>query len=544
MDPAQTDDNNKVIVEKDPVKITLSTELEHVTQEMYKKNAQLSLINKTLSILQKINSIILSSVTDIRQVSQQMADVIVSEAEFKRMTIHILKRDEGLVRLGASDGEAVSRAEYLVKRKFPSEKIVLSNKNNLIAKIIEVPRLHITNNYYEILTPDFTQEEAKLIQETLGVRSIFVYPLVVREEVIGAVSISVGEDAASLSGHELDLMNRLVGVIGIALDNSLLYESIQEVNDRLKELDRLKDEFVSLASHELRTPMTAIKSYVWLLLYGKVGELTEKQKTYLERTYTSTQRLINLVNDMLNISRIESGRLTIEPVPCDIANLVGEVLLEVQARAQEFGINLIYDRPPNALIAKADPDRVKEVIINLIGNSIKFTPRDGKIMINLFTDGRFITVSVKDTGRGVSADDMPKLFKKFNMVGNSHLTKERGQGTGLGLYLSKSLIELHGGKIWVESEGEAKGSTFSFTLPVATAAEAAQVLQHAQAVVRTDLNSDSNPVPSADFPQEQGLKGQIPQASPAEHPTQAPGQPSAPGVDSSMNLPAAPNPQV
>lgn len=466
MPSAQGSDNNDLKIEKDPHKISLSTELEHVTQEMYKKNVELSVTNKTLSILQKINAIILGSVTDLKQVSQQVVELIVSEGDFKRASIFIVRKEEGLVKLASSEGEAVKRAEYLVKKHFPSDKISLDNTNNLLVKVVNMPRLQITNNCYEVLNPEFTQEEAHIIQETLNIRTVLVYPLVIREEVIGVLSIGVGEDAAQISEYELDLMNRLAGIIGIAVDSSLLYQRIQDANERLKELDRLKDEFVSLASHELRTPMTAIKSYVWLLLYGNMGVISEKQKTYLERTYTSTERLINLVNDMLNISRIESGRFTIATADIDVNKLINEVLLEVQARAQEIGVKLEYTKSNDILTAKADEDRIKQVLINLIGNSIKFTPKDGVVTVMAIRDNQgFIKISVKDTGRGLSAEDIPKLFKKFNMVGNDHLTKERGQGTGLGLYLSKSLVELHGGKIWVESEGLGKGSTFSFTLP-------------------------------------------------------------------------------
>ncbi|MEK7559225.1 MAG: HAMP domain-containing sensor histidine kinase [Patescibacteria group bacterium] len=244
-------------------------------------------------------------------------------------------------------------------------------------------------------------------------------------------------------------------------------KQLENANERLKEVDKLKDEFVSLASHELRTPMTVIKSYVFMLLNKSAGELTNKQKTYLERTLSSTERLINLVNDMLNVSRIESGKLTIEPVPADIGKLVYEVVTEMQTRASEMDIKLVYTQPTSPLISNADINRIKQVLINLIGNSFKFTPKGGMVKIELTQNEKdFALIKVSDTGRGISSADMAKLFIKFSMVGNNRLTKDKGQGTGLGLYLSKSLIELHGGKIWAQSEGEGKGSTFSFTLPL------------------------------------------------------------------------------
>lgn len=278
-------------------------------------------------------------------------------------------------------------------------------------------------------------------------------------------------------------------------------KQLEKANERLKELDELKDEFVSLASHELRTPMTVIKSYVWMLLNGKMGELNQNQKTYLERTFSSTEGLIKLVNDMLNISRIESGRLTIDPTPTDIGKLVYEVVTEMQTKAAEVGIHLSCTLPHSPVIVKADAGRIREVLINLIGNSIKFTSKDGSIVVTVDPEGHdFALVKVKDNGRGISSFDILKLFKKFNMVGNSHLTKEKGQGTGLGLYLSKSLIELHGGKIWAESEGQNKGSTFSFTLPIDhnfqkdfTGTDSAVVDSAENPKINTDLPPVPNP---------------------------------------------------
>ena len=244
-------------------------------------------------------------------------------------------------------------------------------------------------------------------------------------------------------------------------------KQLENANVRLKEVDKLKDEFVSLASHELRTPMTVIKSYIFMLLHKENGNLTEVQKKYLTRTFSTTERLINLVNDMLNVSRIESGKLTIEPVPADIVKLVSDVVTEMQTRAVEMGINLVYTAPQISLISNVDTNRIKEVIINLIGNSLKFTPKDGSIIVTVSKNKEgFALIEVKDTGRGISSTDMTKLFIKFSMIGTNNLTKDRGQGTGLGLYLSKSLVELHGGRIWVNSAGENLGSTFSFTLPL------------------------------------------------------------------------------
>jgi len=269
----------------------------------------------------------------------------------------------------------------------------------------------------------------------------------------------------SLSQFQKDLITRLVEVVGISIDNALLYQKIQEANQRLEQLDKLKDEFVSLASHELRTPMTAIKSYIWLVLQQGATTLTDKQKEYLQNTYVSTERLIKLVNDMLNVSRIEGGRLIINPKPLHIEQLAQETLTEVLPTAKERGLTVTIAQTTQPLPeVMADTDKIKEVLMNLVGNSLKFTPSGGMITISFSENNDMVEVHVADTGTGIKAEDMPKLFQKFGMIEGNYLKTTAGQGTGLGLYISKSIVELHGGRLTVYSEGQNKGTIFSFSL--------------------------------------------------------------------------------
>ena len=250
---------------------------------------------------------------------------------------------------------------------------------------------------------------------------------------------------------------------------------LRTANERLLELDKLKDEFVSLASHELRTPMVSIRNYIWMVLNGKGGKVNPKQREYLRRAYDSTSRLSRLVNSMLNLSRIESGRVILSVEQADIRSVIRDVMTEIGIRADKMGIKLSLRQKveslrtgevvqlPSVII---DLDKIKEVLINLIGNSLKFTPSGGTIMISLAVDREHVLVSITDSGIGLEKDQIPKLFQKFSMLRESYSTNATmAQGTGLGLYICKSIIELHGGKIWVESEGHRKGSTFKFTLP-------------------------------------------------------------------------------
>jgi len=231
-------------------------------------------------------------------------------------------------------------------------------------------------------------------------------------------------------------------------------------------LDKLKNEFVSVASHELRTPMTAIKSYLWMALEGQGGPLNEKQRYYLDRAYTSVDRLIKMVNDMLNISRIESGRLAIEIKSVDMKQLTQEVIDEVTPRANELGLTVSLEQSESLPLVLADPDKIKEVLLNLIGNSLKFTPKDGKIAISFIHKGDFIETTVLDTGAGIEAEDIPKLFQKFGLLPGSYAANQAALGTGLGLYICKSIVELHEGAILARSGGKGKGASVVFSLKV------------------------------------------------------------------------------
>lgn len=241
-------------------------------------------------------------------------------------------------------------------------------------------------------------------------------------------------------------------------------KELRDANDKLRVLDKLKDEFLSLAAHELRTPMTAIKSYLWMVINRSTTLDDAKKKTYMDRIYYSTERLLNLVNELLDISRIESGRLKLTPVEFDLLALAHEVGDEFTAKVSERKqVLTIQDESIPQIYA--DKDKAHEVLLNLIGNASKYTPEGGKISVSFLQKDGMVETNVSDTGRGIAKEDMGKLFQKFGRLDNTLVGISETGGSGLGLYLCKQLIELSGGKIWVESE-VGKGSTFTFSLPI------------------------------------------------------------------------------
>ena len=306
-------------------------------------------------------------------------------------------------------------------------------------------------------------------------RSIAFVPLLSSKHLKGVCILTSSRGADQISTDEQDFL-RLVGQLVnftyrlFETQNSLVHVSqeVYKANSELHKVNKLKDDFVSIASHELRTPMTAIRSYAWMALHRSDVPLSDKLKKYLERTLISTERLINLVNDMLNVSRIESGRIEIAPSAFDLTNLIGEVLIEVDAKVKEKGLIIEHIKNPIPKMF-ADENKVHQILLNLIGNSLKFTPSGGKITVSYQSDGQNISVAVKDTGVGIASDDLNRLFKKFSRLDNSYVAAASIGGTGLGLYICKSLIDLMKGTIKAESAGTNQGTTFIFTLPVATA---------------------------------------------------------------------------
>lgn len=447
------------------VPLSVEEELARVNHQMYERNVELAVRNRTLSILRKMYEIINTSL-EPTQTAQRLIDAIVQELKFQKGFIVLIDNDRRqLSSIAVSRQAVVTDSKLLVYDKiFQDFKISLREDDNLFVKSVFNKRWRMTNALHDILTPSIDEKTAKEIQEKLMIKTSIIYPIMFAGEVLGTLMLGIDKHVGDLSRSERETLHELIEVVGIAIERAQIYEDLKNANSKLKELDKLKDEFVSLASHELRTPMTAIKSYLWMTLSEKGGPISEKQKFYLDRAYNSASRLIKLVNDMLNVSRIESGRITLAPSDVDLVKLASDVAEEVKPRAEELGVQVIIT-PQSIPHVVADADKIKEVLINLIGNSIKFTPKGGTITISFQQNGTMIITSVKDTGVGLSQENINKLFQKFALIKDSYQTnKTDTEGTGLGLYICKSIVELHGGQIWAESEGVGQGTIVNFSL--------------------------------------------------------------------------------
>lgn len=255
---------------------------------------------------------------------------------------------------------------------------------------------------------------------------------------------------------------QLIGYVKVTRDLTELESLQREKLEALQQADVLKDQFISILSHELRTPINAITGFGSILDDEVAGPLTEQQHLYLRKMLAGADTLLNLVNDLLDLSRIQAGRFHLSPQSFDFPMVVADTLGALHSLAQAKDLTVINEVPQDLPPLVGDAQRIGQVLINLINNAIKFTPAGGVIRVRACVEGEALRCEIIDTGIGISAENLSKLFKPFTQVDMSS-TRQVG-GTGLGLTISKSLIEAHGGQIGVESE-PAKGSKFWFTLP-------------------------------------------------------------------------------
>jgi signal transduction histidine kinase len=244
-----------------------------------------------------------------------------------------------------------------------------------------------------------------------------------------------------------------------------LARKLSEANKKLKKLDQAKSEFISIASHQLRTPLSIIKGYLSMILEGDYGTLKELMVDPVHKVYISAERLINLVDNLLDISRIESGRLHYDFTTLQLADIAESVVHEFKIQAEKKGLDLKYKPPSETLPAvKADSMRIREIIINLVDNAMKYTSK-GDISLSLKKEKDRIILCVADTGHGLDKEEKSIIFQKFSRGGGGNAMHV--DGSGLGLFIAKKIIQDHGGDIWAESAGRGKGSKFCFSLPLA-----------------------------------------------------------------------------
>ena len=334
------------------------------------------------------------------------------------------------------------RAIITYKSMFPDEELPFDfNVNNIKTEV------------------NFKKDDETYDLEVMSFASIFS-PLSTQDKFFGTVEIMRDTE---LSREDTTCFQTVVSQVALPLESAILYEEIQEKNIKLEKLEKLKSEFVSIVSHELRTPLTAIKNALDIMLSGKTGDINEKMANFLNMGKRNVIRLSGIINDLLDLSKIEAGKMEYRFEKTNLKDPINMVLSTFKPTAQEKEIDFSANFDVDEANSYADSSKIEQVLSNLISNALKFTANKGRVEIILSEkNSDYWQIAVKDTGIGISKENISKVFDKFQQI-ESSLSRKVG-GTGLGLPIAQEFIFAHKGSIWVESE-ENKGTTFIFTLP-------------------------------------------------------------------------------
>lgn len=420
--------------------------------------------------------------TDLSKKLTQFLDLRDLSSLIVKTLIETMKLDRTVILLKNTETKS-----YEIQRNigFKEENGISLVKDNYLTSWLEKKQKPLVYEEISLIVRDNPKDKEKMekIQENMKrIEASLCLPLFIEDKLFGMIVLGNKISKDPYSEQDIDLLINLSNQASIALQNAKLYSEIKNFNvnlekevskrtgelkeayEELKKLDRAKTEFVSIASHQLRTPLTAIKGYISMMLENTYGKPPAKMKRPLENIFASNERLIRLVNDLLNISRIESGKTEIVLEKDSLEETVSSVVEELKASANEKRISLVFKKPKKPLDKiMMDKFKLRQVILNLIDNAIRYTVK-GEISVEIRkTDSKAI-LSVSDTGEGMTKEEIDHLFESFSRgkAGNRLWT----EGAGLGLYVAKKFVDMHNGKIWAESKGKDKGSTFFVELPI------------------------------------------------------------------------------
>jgi signal transduction histidine kinase len=309
---------------------------------------------------------------------------------------------------------------------------------------------------------DYTLRDLSL---RAGFRALLAVPMLREGRIVGAIAVTRATPG-EFPARTVELLHSFATQSALAIQNARLFREIEEKGRQLEVASQHKSQFLANMSHELRTPLNAILGYAELILDNIYGEPSDKVRTVIERVHANGKHLLGLINDVLDLSKIEAGELALSISDYSMAELVNTVTQATESLAAEKGLVLAADVPEGLPVGRGDERRIAQVLLNLVGNAIKFTD-SGRVEIRVAAANGAFEVAVADSGPGIAPEDQERIFGEFQQVDSSS-TREKG-GTGLGLSIARRIVEMHGGRIWVES-ALGSGATFRFTLPVAVGA--------------------------------------------------------------------------
>jgi PAS domain S-box-containing protein len=414
------------------------------------------LFNETKEALEQqkasaeVLSAISSSIADARPVFDKILQSCQRLFSGRQVAINLVAED-GRIVIGAYQGPGREELERIAP--FPA-----GASSGSGAAIAERRVKHYPDAQNGADVPEITRRGCA----AMGVKAAIFAPMLWKDRGIGV--IFVGRDfSGPFSDKEVALLETFADQAAIAIENARLFREIQEKSAQLEVANKHKSDFLANMSHELRTPLNAIIGFSEALMERMFGELNEKQLEYQKDIHESGKHLLSLINDILDLSKIEAGRMELELSTFHLPAAVSNAVTLIRERAQRHGVSLGVEVDPRLGEFQADERKVKQILLNLLSNAVKFTPDGGRVDISAKLDTDKVEIAVKDTGVGITPEDQASLFEEFKQFGND--SSRRAEGTGLGLALTKRLIELHGGQISVDST-VGQGSSFRVTLPI------------------------------------------------------------------------------
>lgn len=440
-------------------------QLSSITQQLYAKNVELAHTNKTLAILRSIDTLVLDPDNSLASLADAICKELSIQNNYLFVCIATKSNEDSLFYISGIYTQGVhpkiNHNDYLGLSLKVRKEFVEGGQSEI---------LHLRGEGARDLSEHLGHRVNRVVADLgkLGVEKIIVNKLSSHDKLLGILMVGISEDRG-VSDDEVDFLARISEACGVAFDNKLLNAEVQKVarelarsNKKLQALDEAKDEFISMASHQLRTPLTSIKGYLSMVLDGDVGEVNDQQRQMLQTAFASSQRMVYLIADLLNVSRLQTGKFVIEPVECNLAEVVEEELAQLRETIAAKNMSVTYNKPAHFPSLQLDETKIRQVIMNFTDNALYYTPAGGEIVVALKDSPKSIEFTVTDNGIGVPKSEQHKLFSKFYRAGNAR--KARPDGTGLGLFMAKKVIIASGGAILFKTK-ENKGSTFGFTFP-------------------------------------------------------------------------------
>lgn len=408
---------------------------------------------KTEDFFAQVNKI-LSNTNDLRSLLERVSNEIAQTLKSEQAFFFVNVDEEHYVTAGTDDYEKIPRYDIACLSKN------LNDNNVIITSLLK--------------------EDDEIRKILLTYKIEIIMPLMYNREIFGYLFL--GEHLTSgYASRDIEALRAISNSLVVGIRSALIVEEIKDLNaslqerikdateelrhknNQLRQIDRIKDDFVSIASHQLRTPLTGIKGYISMILEGDVGKITSRQREFLNQAFVSSEQMVRLINDFLNLSRLQSGKFVVEKQQKDLSLIVQQEIETLITSSKSRGMKLVFKQNPEKFpLVWVDEDKIRQVVMNFTDNAVYYSADNSKIYLDLTLDGNDIVFTVKDSGIGVPKKDQSRLFTKFFRADNAR--RQRPDGTGVGLYLAKKVIIAHKGKLIFESK-LGKGSTFGFRLP-------------------------------------------------------------------------------